>query len=96
MDPKIVTSLLSEASEDTLLADGFEDALMGIGRQANKPLAIYDYEKCIDILMERDGMDYAQATEWMEYNVVGAFVGPYTPIFFHRVYATDRVVTDAQ
>lgn len=96
MDPKTFTSLLSEASEDTLLADGFEDALMGIGHQAHKPLAIYDYEKCIDILMERDGMDYAQALEWMEYHVVGAYVGEYTPIFFHPVYATDRVIKDAK
>ena len=96
MDSKFITSLLSEASEETLLADGFEDALMGIGHQAHKPLAIYDYEKCVDILMERDGMDYAQAIEWMEYNVVCAYVGAYTPIFFQRVYVTDRVIQDAE
>jgi len=31
--------------------------------------------------MERDGMDYAEACEYMEYNVIGAWVGKGTPVF---------------
>ena len=66
------------------LADGFEDALIGIGRQFTQFIAVYDYDICIDILMRRDGMDYDDAIEWMEFNVVGAYVGPATPIFVSR------------
>ena len=40
----------------TMLAVGFEEALIGYGNQFNNHVAIYDRDKCIDILMERDGM----------------------------------------
>jgi hypothetical protein len=56
---------------DTLFADGFEDALIGIGRQFNRELALYDYEKCIEILMERDGMSREDAIEFFEFNTAG-------------------------
>jgi len=48
-------------SEDTLFADGFEAAFLGIGVQFNRELAIYDRQKCVEILMERDGMDEDEA-----------------------------------
>jgi hypothetical protein len=72
-------------SEDALLADGFDDALLGIGRQFTLQIAVYDYEKCVAILMERDGMSDEDAREFMEFNVVGAFVGQQAPIFLEQV-----------
>ena len=66
---------------DSLLADGFEDALLGFGFQFNAAVAIYDYEGCLDILRERDGMSEDGALEFFEFNVAGSYVGPHTPIF---------------
>ena len=66
---------------NTLYADGFEDALIGLGWQHTKLIAIYDYEKCVEILILREDMTHEEAIEWMEYNVVGSYVGEYTPIF---------------
>ena len=66
---------------NTLYANGFEDALIGLGWQHTKLIAIYDYEKCVEILILREEMTHEEAIEWMEYNVVGAYVGEYTPIF---------------
>ncbi len=66
---------------ETLVADGFDEAIIGIGRQFNKNLVIYDEDKCIQILMERDGMTDEEAIEFFESNVVGAYVGEYTPIY---------------
>lgn len=66
----------------TLYADGFEDALVGIGQQFNNTgIAIYDIDKCIDILVTRDGMSSEDAWEFFEFNVTGAYVGPKTPIY---------------
>jgi hypothetical protein len=48
-----------EYEEGVLLADGFGEALIGIGTQFSTEVAIYDYDKCIRILMERDGMGVA-------------------------------------
>jgi hypothetical protein len=31
--------------------------------------------------MERDGMECEDAIEWMEFNVVGAWMGEHTPIW---------------
>jgi len=68
--------------EDVLLADGFEDALIGFGHRFNNQVAIYDYRKCVEVLMKRDKMTEEDAIENMEYNVVGSYVGDNTPIFF--------------
>ena len=65
---------------EALFADGFEDALIGYTQGFNT-VAVYDYDACVHILMERDGMDYIDAVEFMEFNVVGSYVGEKTPLF---------------
>ena len=69
--------------EDLLLADGFEEAFIGAAMRFGwtSPVAIYDYERCIRILTERDGMDRSAAEEYFGFNVLGAWVGDQTPIF---------------
>ncbi len=68
-------------SEDRLLANGFEDAFLGVGRQFDQELSVYDYDKCLSILCDRDGMTFEEAVEYMDYNVLGAWVGRGTPVF---------------
>ena len=71
-----------EDYDDILLADGFDDAFIGVGSQwHNPPIAIYDIEKCIDILADRDGMSVEDAREYFDFNVQGAWVGSLTPMF---------------
>lgn len=75
---------LAAYNEEALLADGFEDALIGMvyrfcGSEGQVCVALYDRDKCIEILM-RD-MDWEAAEEYFEYNVSGAYVGPGTPAF---------------
>tara|TARA_R100001530_G_C4277323_1_gene144678 strand:- start:423 stop:647 length:225 start_codon:yes stop_codon:yes gene_type:complete len=63
-------------------ADGFDDAIIGVGRQFDKPdRLIYAYDKCLMILMLDQEFTEQEAIDWMEYNVVGAYVGDGTPIF---------------
>lgn len=67
---------------EALLADGFEDALIGITENHHfRDVAVYDYDDAVDILMVRDGMSEEEAIEFMEYNVVSAYVGESTPVF---------------
>jgi len=68
--------------ETILLADGLENAFMGIGRQFTHPVAIYSYRKTIKILMRDHKMDREGAIEYFDYNIAGAFVGDQTPVFF--------------
>lgn len=74
-----------EENPDALLADGFEAAFIGISRRCGQlPLAVYDYPKGVEVLVQRDGMTEEEAVEWMEFNVVGAWVGEHTPIWLTR------------
>jgi hypothetical protein len=73
-----------EHDDGPLFADGFDDALIGVGVQFSREVAVYDYDKCLDILIQRDGMDIEGAIDYMEYNVVGAYVGNSTPVFVIR------------
>lgn len=79
---KVIKERLAEQNPDALLADGFEDALVGISnRFGQPPLALYDYDRCIEILMARDKMSYEDAVEFFEFNVAGSWVGENTPAF---------------
>ena len=71
----------SEVAEGALLADGFEDALIGYGYQFTYPIAVYSRKRCIDILMDDGIMEYEEATEYFDFNVAGAYVGESTPVF---------------
>lgn len=64
-----------------LYADGFEDAIVGVGGQCHNELVVYDWDKCVQILIDRDNMGYEEAVEWMDFNVTGAWMGPNTPVF---------------
>jgi len=73
---------LAEENPEALLADGFEQAFVGYGYSfGSKPLAIYNEETCLEVLMERDGMTMEQAVDFFYFNVKGAYVGDGTPIF---------------
>lgn len=76
----------AEAGEYTLIFyDGFDDALLGVVQQfTHDPVTCYDYDKCLDVLMHRDGMSYEAAMDFFEFNTTGAWVGEATPYFLSR------------
>jgi hypothetical protein len=65
--------------EECLLADGFDMALVGISCGI-EPRAVYDINKMKRILQDRDGMTEEEAVEFLDFNVICAYVGPKTPI----------------
>jgi hypothetical protein len=76
-----IDEALQEMGESALLMDGFDEAFIGFSQRINEPiLAVYSYDKLINVCMERDGMEYEEAMEYVDFNVVGAWVGEQTPI----------------
>jgi hypothetical protein len=65
--------------DKTLYADGLDEALLGVGTQFNRQIAVYSKNKVLDIL-QRD-MSLEEAEEHFNFNIVGAYVGDHTPIF---------------
>jgi hypothetical protein len=66
---------------EAVLFDGFEEALLGWGRQFTNPaLAIYDGETMLRILRKRCELTREEAIEFIDFNVAGAWLGEMTPI----------------
>ena len=73
--------VLEEVSEfypDSLKADGFDEAIIGYTTQG---LIVYNINKMIDILMQRDGMGHIDALEYLDFNVFNAYVGETQPLY---------------
>ena len=81
-----IATIVAEYNEEALLADGLEEAFIGVAERCGQPtLAVYDAEKCVTVLMNRDGMERDEAEEFLEFNTFGAWMGPGTPLFLHRI-----------
>lgn len=73
-------SIMEYVSEVALKADGFDDAITGV---TTNGLVVYDYYKCVDIIIKEQNCKYIDAIEYMEFNVVNAYLGEGTPIFIN-------------
>lgn len=73
--------------EELLFADGFDDAIIGTvsiwAGNSRERVVLYDYEKCVDILVAEGECDREEAEEHLEFNTLGAYVGPKTPAYAH-------------
>ena len=74
------TQHLMDHNNDTMLADGFESAIIGLDTSSETFRVIYDREKMIDLLVGEE-MSIEDAVEYLEYNVWNAYVGNGTPIY---------------
>ena len=61
--------------------DGFDNAIIGVGeRCTTDSMIVYDYDKMVKVLVTRDAMSYEEAEEYIDFNIVGAWIGDTTPI----------------
>lgn len=74
-----IESFCSANDINCLFADGFDDAIIGLGSCFNSYKVVYDKKKVIDILCK--DMNYEEAIEYFEFNIVGSYVGDETPVF---------------
>jgi hypothetical protein len=72
---------LANIDEDIVLADGQEHAFLGIANTPNGYIAVYSIDEIINKYMTEDLMDYETAEEFVQFNVLQAYVGERTPIF---------------
>ena len=62
-----------------LFMDGLDDAIVGVGSQYTKPtLVVYDYARILEVL-SRGGMPEEDVVEYVDFNILGAWAGEYTP-----------------
>ena len=66
--------------------DGLDDAIIGVAESCSKPpLLLYDRQLCVDVFMRDDGMSNEEAEEWIDFNVLGDWVGEQTPMILDRL-----------
>ena len=72
---------IAEYNPEALLADGHDHAIMGYSTDGR---VIYSINMVIEGLIEDSEMTYEDAIEFFNFNIAGAYVGEYTPIFMHE------------
>lgn len=78
---RLMKEMCSEFNPEALFADGFDESILGVD---TKGRVTYSYNKIIETLMERDGMTEEEAREFFSFNIDGAYVGEYTPIYIYE------------
>ena len=77
----VTERLLAAGYEDVIVFENhsYDDALVGVTEDGR---AIYDFDKMIDWLVEKEGFTVSQAVEWIDYNTIRslAYAGPGAPV----------------
>ena len=70
--------------EGMMIADGFDEAIIGYcyDMVAAEDRVISSFDKCVNIL--KHAMSEEEAIEYMDFNVVGAYMGKKTPLFMRE------------
>ena len=77
--------------------DRFHNAIIGIGGRCGMPdVYIYSYDKMLTVLMEEDDMSEGDAIDYLEFNVLGAYVGEETPIIIRGLEEDERFELEGQ
>lgn len=59
----------------------YEPARLGTAQINGQHVAVYCFERSVDVLVERDGMDRDGAEEWIMFNAIDTMTGG--PIFVY-------------
>jgi hypothetical protein len=67
---------VADMNPEAILWDGLDDAIIGISIDNR---TVYGLNKMI-LLFQEQGMSEEEAMEWIDFNIISAYVGEYTPI----------------
>ena len=76
-----IEDLYSDDEPEILFADGYDEAIAGTIWDGERTRVGYKVEDILNILMERDEMTYDEAAEYFDFNIAGAHMGVYTPLY---------------
>jgi hypothetical protein len=67
---------IAEVNPDAVLWDGLDDCIIGIDVDN---VAVYDIYKMELEIMKLQDCSFEEAVEWVDYNILSAYVGEWTP-----------------
>ena len=72
-------------AEGAILLTGLEEAIIGVVEEfGNGNRILYDKDKILSILCERDEMTIDEAEEFYDYNILGLYAGEQNAVFLDR------------
>jgi hypothetical protein len=72
-------------------ADGFDEAMIGIGHRCGEPpAAVYDANKCVQLLVAYSDMEFGEAYNYFTENVEAAWFGGGAPVWVYPAGLFDR------
>lgn len=83
--------LQKRKSGDMHFVPGANMAIMGVGNHGGQNLLVYDRDKLIEVFQERDGMNYQEASEWVDTQF--GYCGPGTPVVLDQNVGLDDIET---
>lgn len=77
---------IAEFNEELLMLDPsyFDKAIVGVVTNIKTQAVCYDVSKIIKILMKEDKMTEEEAREFFDFNILGSWVGEYTPVYLEK------------
>jgi hypothetical protein len=64
--------------------DGLDDAIVDAIPHNDSYIVVYDRDLIVNILMERDGMEYIIAQEYIDFNIFTMCLGEFTPVLYEE------------
>ena len=76
---------LENADPEAIRFDGLDYAIIGTDQDG---LLVYDYNRMLEVFMSEQNMDYEEAVEWIDYNVMGVMAGK----GFTVIYSEENII----
>ena len=74
-----------EHKRKILLADGLDEAFIGLANRGDKQVAVYGIFSCINTLVKQNKWDWQEAEDYFTFNTLSCYVGEYTPMFIEEM-----------
>jgi hypothetical protein len=82
---KKLKDFLNLIDEDIVIAVGLSYAFIGLTRCGGEIVAVYSTNLIVEELQKSDMMSLEDAEEYVQFNIVDAYVGERTPLFIDFV-----------
>ena len=71
---------ITQDNPNAILWDDLNDAVIGV---SDNLCAVYDIDKILECLQKNNDWNEEDAYEWLGYNILGVYVGEFTPIHIY-------------
>ena len=90
-----VDALAEETESEFLQIDGCQECIVGSVSPINEPTRlVYSYDRLIYHFI-KDGMSIDEASDYVDFNIVGAYGGPGTPLILEHEEEGDELTQRA-